>query len=74
MLWMVVMVVVVDGGLHGWLVSEGFSKHEVLPHQSVGFVAIVVEALCVLRIVSSDRFHPNDTAKVLCPQERLIGV
>ena len=68
------VVVVVDGDVDGWLVSEGFSKHEVLLHQSVGFVAIVVEALCLLWIVSSDRFHPNDTAKVLCPQERLIGV
>ena len=71
---MIVTVVVADGDVDGWLVSEGFSKHEVLLHQSVGFVAIVVEALCVLRIVSSDRFLPNDRAKVLCLQERLIGV
>ena len=66
---MIITLVVADGDVDGWLVSEGCSKREVLPHQPVGFVAIVVEALCVLRIVSSDRFHPNDTAMVLCPQE-----
>ena len=60
---MIITVVVADGDVDGWLVSEGFSKHEVLPHQSVGFVAIVVEALCVLRIVSSDRFHPKNVLR-----------
>ena len=43
MLWIVVMLVVVDVDVDGWLVSEGFSKREVLPHQPVGFVAIVAE-------------------------------